>query len=138
MGARGVTPCTRCALAPILDEVAAGATETGYHALICTAPHTTGPCPRCADLTAYACARAYLVADDRGWAGVLRPGVSDAGANNLAMLGLEVLNASGDLPPITAPMWGAAAALLPGTGTLTEALAAAVALYATPTTGDRP
>jgi len=94
---------------------------------------------RCADLTEYAAAHAYLVAEVRGHVGVLRPGVTALADDGLAVLWLEVRNAWGALgAAITAPMWTTAANLLPEVGTLTAALAAAVALYATPATGDKP
>ena len=53
------------------------------------------------------------------------------------MLWLEIRNAGGNLPAITAPMWATAAGLLSDTVELAEALAVAGALHA-PRTGDKP
>jgi len=131
MGTLGITTCTRCALPAILDEVAAGATTPGYHALICDLSRTDGACPRCADLSAYAAARGHLSAERTGGhVGVLREGFTALAANSLNTLWLIVKDASGDLPPVTAPVWATAAELLAGPSTLAEALAAATALHA--------
>ena len=133
MGALGVTPCERCARPAILDEVAASASGGGYHALICGSSDTSGACRRCADLTAYAAAHGNLTAYALGGrVAVLRPGLSSLDSDALSVLWLEVRDASGDLPAITAPMWATAAALFGGPTTLADALAAAAALHASP------
>ena len=142
MGARGITACRCCALPAILDEVAAGAPGPGYHVLICGSLHISlripGACPRCAVLTAYATRNGALSADtSSGHGAVLRPGLTTLAPDALAVLGLDVQDASGDLPAITAPMWAFAAKLLP-THNLTKALAAAAALYADPADGGGP
>jgi len=133
LSARGITACRRCALPAILDEVAASASGGGYHALICGSSDTSGACRRCADLTAYAAAHGNLTAYALGGrVAVLRPGLSSLDSDALSVLWLEVRDASGDLPAITAPMWATAAALFGGPTTLADALAAAAALHASP------
>lgn len=131
MGALGITACRRCALPAILDEVAAGATKPGCHALICDLSRTDGACPRCADLSAHATKNGHLSATRTdGHVAVLREGFTALAANSLNTLWLIVKDASGYLPVITAPVWATAADLLAGPSTLGEALAAAAALHA--------
>ena len=137
---RGLSPCPRCTLHVICDDLAERAGEVGYHALVCSFPgHAMFACNQCSALAAYGASRGQLVTRAGGRVAILRHGAVRLPVGALSSWRLGVCSTEdGDLPAITAPMWDSAAGILNDNTTLGAVLAAAVALYADPADGSGP
>jgi len=140
--AHGRLPCRRCAYADLLDDLDAHSEAGGYHYLICANTHRVDAagCPRCKTLAAYGAQRHILVSRARGPVALLRPGLLPHPVAALFGMHLRGYNAHIAAPlTLTAPLWDAAASLLVGYTSLTEALTAAAGLYgAVANPGHRP
>jgi len=137
------TPCRRCALNVILDDLNEVADEAGYHYVACNFAHTTNPrdaaanpCWLCLQLRDYARGAGALVATCAGRVAVLQSGALNApdwaGEPDWSRhpIRLDVVCARADgLPPMSGPMWDAAAKLVWAGTSLTGALQAVAALY---------
>ena len=129
---RGLSPCPRCTLHIVADDLAGRAELPGYHALVCTFPgHAMFSCNQCTALAAYGAGRGQLVTRAGRRVAILRPGAVRLPVGALSSWRLGVCSTEdGDLPTITGPMWDSAAGLLTDDTTLGAVLAAAAALYA--------
>jgi len=127
------TPCTACALFPVLNELAGTPAGPGYHFLVCDQAHTDAPCPICAELRIAGSATG-LTADWLGHVALLRAGAQLLSVGALfspARVPLGGHSARGErLPAMTAASWAAAVTLLSDGIAIIDALLAADALYA--------
>jgi len=142
------TPCRACALTAVLDDLDEAANEAGYHYLTCTEHHLVydeneaglhTACALCAYLNGYTHTCDARSAVINGRILILRAGALSANAEcgpsawATGPMRLDVKSARTEhLPPITAPMWEAAAKLVDAGTALLPALAAAAALYNEP------
>jgi len=128
------TPCTLCALFPVLNELADAPAWPGYHYLICDQAHTGAPCPICAELTAAGAGSGLVAASPSGHVALLRGGAQPLSVGALfspARVPLGGHSVRGErLPTMTPASWSAAAKLLDERINITDALLAGAALYA--------
>jgi len=133
------SPCVRCAMAAVLDELAATDHPGGYHVVTCSNWHDVGgDCLICDELTEYAAARpgtaTASVTGDEARVAVLQRG--DLGRPVEEIFGglLKGASVAGATLPqsVTAAAWPAAAQLADGRTSLGQVLAAVAALGATP------
>jgi len=131
-------PCRTCAASVVLDylgDYPAGA--GGYHFIYCRGPHSgRRPCRRCAELTSYAATRTAPCARVNGRAWVLRVGAVHYSMNSLFGPGVGGWTTPWQdgpaLPAMTAASWSAAATLIAAGALPCDALTAATALTAEP------
>jgi len=144
-------PCRACALTAVLNDLGEAANEAGYHYLTCTEHHLIydesydglhTACDLCTYLNGYTHTHDARRSVVNGRILVLRTGALSADAEcgpaawATGPMRLDVESArTNNLPPITAPMWDAAAKLVDAGTALLPALAAASALYNEPDGG---
>jgi len=130
----GRSPCRRCALPAVLDNLSAAATTPGYHYLICDDWHDSAGCSTCTSLSRYAASRpAVLTATRDHRVTILLGGTMNGwgGYNHAGDLNVTSTEHRGPAV-VTAAMWAVAATLLGPATMLDAALAAADALHANP------
>jgi len=130
----GRSPCRRCALPAVLDNLSAAATRPGYHYLSCDDWHDRSTCSTCTSLSKYAASRPGVLATTLNCRVIILLGGAVNGWGGYNHAGdLNVASTDADGPAaVTAPMWAVAAKLLGPATTLGAALGAAAALHADP------